>query len=58
MTVKQAADKWAVSESLVRRYCQQGRVPGAKRKSTPFGKYWVIPDGAQKPTDPRKKPPI
>lgn len=57
MTTKQAADKWSVSERLVRRYCSAGRIPKAKQRDTPYGKYWWIPDDATKPTDPRKKPP-
>ena len=30
-------------------YCQAGRIPGVTR----FGRSWVIPADAKKPTDPR-----
>lgn len=33
----------------VHKLCQQGRIPGLER----FGRSWVIPENAKKPTDPR-----
>lgn len=49
ISVKQAAEKWGVSERSVRNYCAQGRVPGA----IIVGKTWNIPADAEKP---RRKP--
>ena len=45
----QASYKWNVSERRVHQYCQAGRIPGITR----FGRSWVIPADAKKPTDPR-----
>lgn len=30
LTVREAAQKWNVSQRLVQRYCAQGRIDGAK----------------------------
>ena len=50
ITVRDAAQKWNISERLVQKYCAMGRIEGAKK----FGASWVIPAGAVKPKDPRK----
>ena len=50
MTVREAAEKWKISERLVQKYCAQGRIQGAKK----FGISWEIPEDAKKPCDPRK----
>ncbi len=50
ITVREAAQKWNISERLVQKYCVTGRVAGAKK----FGNAWGIPYGAAKPEDPRK----
>ena len=44
-SVKQAAERWGVSERSARNYCAQGRVPGAFIT----GKTWNIPADAEKP---------
>jgi hypothetical protein len=49
ISVRDAADKWGVSERLVQKLAHEGRVEGALR----FGKSWMIPKGAEKPPDPR-----
>ena len=49
MSAREASYKWGVSESRVHKLCQQGRIPGLER----FGRSWVIPEDAEKPTDPR-----
>ena len=49
ISVKEAADKWGITERVVRGYCADGRVPGA----IITGKTWNIPDDAKKPA--RKK---
>ncbi len=50
ISVKQAAEKWGVSERLAQRYCTEGRIEGASK----YGGSWQIPADAAKPTDPRK----
>lgn len=55
-SVMEIAKKWKISERSVRRYCSQGRVPGAILS----GKTWSIPENAQKPkrSNQRKKRPV
>lgn len=50
LSIKEAAEKWGVSERRVNQYCAEGRIAGAQR----FGTSWAIPDYAEKPGDPRK----
>ena len=45
ISVQEAAEKWKVSDRLVRRYCTQGRIEGLRRE----GKSWLIPEDAEKP---------
>lgn len=49
ISVKQAAEKWSISERSVRGYCQEGKIKGAFL----VGKTWSIPEDAGKPD--RKK---
>ena len=42
ITVREAAEKWGVSERRINQYCAEGRIPGAER----FGGAWAIPAGA------------
>ena len=49
MTVKQAAEKWGISDRRVRTLCAEDRIPGAYRS----GRSWVIPADAVKPADGR-----
>ncbi len=51
MTVREAAQKWGVSERLAQRYCTEGRIEGAAK----FSGSWAIPADAEKPADPRKE---
>lgn len=50
ITVREAAQKWKISQRLAQKYCTDGRIEGAKK----FGGAWAIPADAQKPTDPRR----
>ncbi len=50
LSIREAAEKWGVSERRIHQYCSEGRIPGAER----IGKAWVIPVDAEKPGDPRK----
>ena len=49
ITVKEAAEKWRVSERRVRTLCAQGKIAGAQRR----GRAWMIPSDAGKPADGR-----
>ena len=60
ISVKEAAEKWAINETLVRRYCRQGRIPRAKQ----IDGSWMIPENAKKPgkvevvSKPKELPPL
>ena len=45
ISVKEAADKWGITERVVRYYCENDRIPG----SFITGKTWNIPADADKP---------
>lgn len=49
-SIREAANKWGISERRVNQYLLQGRIPGSER----FGRSWAIPADASKPTDPRR----
>ena len=49
MTVKQAAEKWGLSDRRVRILCAEGRIPGAFQE----GRGWKLPTDAVKPSDGR-----
>lgn len=51
MTVKQAAEKWEISDRRVRVLCSEGKIPGVARA----GRSWKIPADAKKPEDGRYK---
>ena len=45
ISVKEASERWGITERVVRQYCADGRIPG----SFITGKTWNIPDTARKP---------
>ena len=47
----EAAKKWGISERRVQKFCEDGRIPGVIK----FGRMWMIPKDAKKPSDPRRK---
>ena len=47
----EAAKKWGISERRVQKFCDVGRIPGVIK----FGRMWMIPKNAEKPSDPRRK---
>ena len=49
MTVKQAAEKWGISDRRIRVLCAEGKIPGAYQE----GRGWKIPIDAEKPADGR-----
>lgn len=51
LSVKEAAEKWGISERRVQKLCEEGRIPGVIR----FGRSWAIPKDAEKPADGRYK---
>ena len=51
ITLKQASEKWNISERRIRRLIQEGRVDGAEK----IGNAWNIPEEANKPIDRRYK---
>lgn len=51
MTVKQAAEKWRLSERRLQTICNEGMIPGAVK----FGRAWAIPIDVKKPVDKRVK---
>ena len=50
MTVREAAEKWQVSQRLAQKLCTEGRIEGAQK----FGGSWAIPADAQKPENLRR----
>ena len=53
ISIREAAEKWGVSERRVNQFCGEGRIPGARK----FGGVWAIPAGSKKPGDPRRRGP-
>ncbi len=51
MTVKQASEKWGISDRRVRILCADGKIAGAYQE----GRGWKIPMDAKKPADGRYK---
>lgn len=51
ISVKQAAEKWGISDRRVRILCSEGKIPGVIRE----GRSWKIPADARKPEDGRYK---
>lgn len=51
MTVKQASEKWGISDRRIRTLCAEGKISGAYQE----GRGWKIPIDADKPADGRYK---
>lgn len=51
ITLKQASERWNISERRIRRLIQEGRIEGAEK----IGNAWNIPEEANKPIDRRYK---
>ena len=51
MTVKQASERWGISDRRMRVLCSEGKIPGAYQE----GRGWKIPVDAEKPADGRYK---
>ncbi len=50
ITVREAAQKWGISQRLAQQYCTDGRIEGARK----FGGAWAIPADAERPADLRR----
>ena len=50
-SVSEISERWGVSVRQVQRLLAEGRISGAQK----YGRSWMIPDDAQKPSDPRGK---
>ena len=46
ISVREAAERWNVTERQVQRLCGAGMIPGTTR----FSNSWAIPEDAAKPT--------
>lgn len=46
ISVKEAAEKWNISDRRVRVLCSEGKIPGVIRE----GRSWKIPEAAKKPS--------
>jgi len=51
ITVKQASEKWGISDRRIRVLCAEGKISGAYQE----GRNWKIPADARKPADGRYK---
>jgi hypothetical protein len=49
ITVREAAEKWNITERWVQKLCEENRIKGVIR----FSRVWMIPKDAEKPTDAR-----
>ena len=50
-SVKEASERWNISERWIQKLCEEGRIEGVQR----FSRSRMIPKEAQKPADLRKK---
>ena len=46
ITISEMAEKWNISERMIRRYCIDGRIEGTIFKDN----AWMLPENAKKPT--------
>jgi excisionase family DNA binding protein len=46
LSVKEAAERWNITERQVQRLCAEGRIPGVIQ----FAGSWAIPEDTVKPT--------
>lgn len=51
ISVREAAQKWDISERRVQKLCEGNRINGIQK----FGRSWMIPKTANKPIDLRRK---
>ena len=51
ISVKQATEKWKISERRIQKLSECGRIDGVLR----LGRSWMIPKDAEKPKDKRRR---
>lgn len=51
MTLKEASEKWGISDRRINTLCLEGRIEGATRA----GSMWLIPSNVERPKDARIK---
>ena len=51
ISVKQASEKWGISQRRIQKLCEDNRIEGVSK----FGRSWLIPKTAKKPSDKRFK---
>ena len=51
ISVRDAAEKWGISERRIQKLCEENRIDGVVR----FGRSWAIPKNSLKPSDNRVK---
>lgn len=51
LDIKEVSELWKINVRSIQKYCQDGKIPGAKN----IGRQWLIPEGAIPPADGRKK---
>lgn len=49
-SIKEASERWGISDSRIRVLCREGRIEGAVK----IGRNWAIPAYASKPIDGRE----
>ena len=49
ISVRDAANKWGISERRIQKLCEENRIDGVIR----FGRSWAIPKDTEKPVDNR-----
>ncbi len=50
ISIKEASEKWGISERRIQKLCSEDRVEGAIR----FSRVWAIPKNSEKPLEKRK----
>ncbi len=50
ISIKEASERWKISDSRIRLLCREGRIEGAVK----VGRNWLIPSHATKPIDARE----
>lgn len=51
ISVREASEKWGVTARRVQQLLADGRIPCAQK----YGRAWMIPEGEEKPEDPRRE---
>lgn len=44
LSIKEVVERTGIAHSTVTLYCRNKKFPNARKKQTPFGAFWVIPE--------------